>query len=162
MAKFSMLQLLGGVAAAGVVAAGTTALTGSGVVWGNGTGAGATQFVGGTLTQTVSGATIQSVAYTPKTGDLTGTQTRTITVGVIGADQMYLTLTPSGGTGLQGAVLWFCSGDIASSPTNGVAPKVQIDKASGTASVVCTTGTGTTPGGYYDGLDSLDLAVTTS
>lgn len=157
MRSMSMIQLLGGVAVAGAVAAGTTALTGSGVVWGGSNGGTATQFVGGTLTQTVNGATITDVQYV---NDGTGQHTTSIAVSVTGADQKFLTLTP-GGTGLSGATEWECSGDIAA-PVNAATPKVQINKASGTAVVTCLTGTGGTPGGYYDGLSSLALAVTNS
>ncbi|WIM97161.1 hypothetical protein ACTOB_000662 [Actinoplanes oblitus] len=61
----TMLQLIGGVAAAGVVAAGTTAFTaGGGVGLGGSNGATATKFIGGTATQTVTGATINAIAYT--------------------------------------------------------------------------------------------------
>jgi len=60
MRSMSMLQLLGGVAVAGAVAAGATAVTGSGVVFG-GT-ATASKFVGGTLTQTVTGASVTAKA----------------------------------------------------------------------------------------------------
>src|SRR6185295_10834764 len=63
MRSMNLLQLVGGVAAAGVVAAGATAVTGSGVSWGVGSGVGNTAFVGGTITQTVSGAVVDSVAY---------------------------------------------------------------------------------------------------
>jgi hypothetical protein len=55
----SALQLLGGVAVAGVVATGSTAFTATGVT----TNAGAAQFVGGVVSQTVSGATLSSVGY---------------------------------------------------------------------------------------------------
>jgi hypothetical protein len=59
MRSMNLLQLIGGVAAAGVVAAGTTAFTG---------GAGlnvtaAAQYLGGTATHTVTGATIDTVTY---------------------------------------------------------------------------------------------------
>jgi hypothetical protein len=55
----SMLQLLGGVAVAGAVAAGTTAFTATGLA----TNAGASGFVGGTISQTVTGATLSSITY---------------------------------------------------------------------------------------------------
>jgi hypothetical protein len=60
MRSMSMLQLLGGVAVAGAVAAGTTAFTGSGLT---GTTDTAKSFIGGTVTQNVYGATIDHVAY---------------------------------------------------------------------------------------------------
>ena len=57
----NMLQLLGGVAVAGAVAAGTTAFTGSGLT---STVTPADSFIGGTATVTVSGSTLDGVDYT--------------------------------------------------------------------------------------------------
>jgi hypothetical protein len=54
-----MLQLLGGVAVAGAVAAGATAFTATGLT----NSAGSTQFVGGTISQTVTGTALSSIAY---------------------------------------------------------------------------------------------------
>jgi hypothetical protein len=61
MRSMSMLQLLGGVAVAGAVAAGTTAFTGSGLTATTNT---AKSFIGGTVTQNINGATIDHVDYT--------------------------------------------------------------------------------------------------
>lgn len=52
-------QILSAVAVAGLVAAGTSAFTASGVT----NTAGPGQFVGGTVSQTISGATLAGVAY---------------------------------------------------------------------------------------------------
>lgn len=61
----NMVQLLGGVAVAGVVAAGSTAFTANGGIAFGGSGTGtAAQFVGGTVTQNVTGATLSAVDYT--------------------------------------------------------------------------------------------------
>jgi hypothetical protein len=56
----SMLQLLGGVAAAGVVAAGATAFTASGVT---STVTSAGSFMGGFVTQSVTGTVVDTVTY---------------------------------------------------------------------------------------------------
>jgi hypothetical protein len=61
MRGMSMLQMAGGVAVAGVVAAGATAYTGSGIIP---TVDKTKSFIGGTATQLVYGATIDHVAYT--------------------------------------------------------------------------------------------------
>jgi hypothetical protein len=159
MRSMNMLQLLGGVAAAGVVAAGTTALTGSGVVWGGTNGGVATQFVGGTLTQTVAGASITDVAYV---NDATGQQTSSIAVSLTGANGKFLQLTPSGGA-YTGAIDWECtSPSIAAPVTSLTAPKVHINVGATSAVVTCVTGNAGTPGGSYDGLTTLALAVTNS
>jgi hypothetical protein len=61
----NMIQLLGGVAVAGVVAAGSTAFTaGGGVALGGSNGATSAKFIGGTVSQTVTGATITDIVYT--------------------------------------------------------------------------------------------------
>ncbi|MFC7275500.1 hypothetical protein ACFQS1_16040 [Paractinoplanes rhizophilus] len=156
----SMLQLLGGVAAAGVVAAGTTALTGTGVSWGgNGTGQ-ATQYVGGRLTQTVSGgASITAVDYATNT---VGDQVTSISVSVTGATGGYLTVTPAGGV-LSGADLWSCtSAGIQATATDATGPKVKITASP--ATVVCATWDSNTSGnaGYYSGLNAVQLDVTNS
>jgi hypothetical protein len=52
--------LIAAVAAAGLAAIGGSAFTGTGVT----NSAGASQFIGGTVNQTVSGATLANVAYT--------------------------------------------------------------------------------------------------
>lgn len=51
--------ILAAVAVAGLAVAGGTAFTGTGVI----NNAGATQFVGGTVNQSVTGATLSSVVY---------------------------------------------------------------------------------------------------
>jgi hypothetical protein len=52
-------KFLGALAVAGLLAAGGSAFTGTGVT----NNAGATQFVGGTISQNVTGATLSSVVY---------------------------------------------------------------------------------------------------
>lgn len=55
----NMVQLIGGVAVAGAVAAGTTAFTATGLT----NSAGASAFVGGSISQTVTGAALSTIAY---------------------------------------------------------------------------------------------------
>jgi hypothetical protein len=63
-------KLLGAVAVAGLVAAGGTAFTASGVAF-NGTSATGTQLVGaGSVTQTVDGAVVESVVYGTTAGEV--------------------------------------------------------------------------------------------
>lgn len=57
----NIMQLVGGVAVAGAVAAGSTAFTATGFTAGGGVPA--TLFVGGTISQTVQGATLSGVVY---------------------------------------------------------------------------------------------------
>jgi hypothetical protein len=174
MRSMSMLQLVGGVAAAGVVAAGTTALTGTGVSWG-GTGTGtAAQYVGGTLTQTVSGgASITGITYTTTSSSATSVndQVTAIAITLTGANGAYLTVTPSqSGGGLGGSAdNWNCTGHVATgatgeAPIHPTAPKVKINNA--TATVTCNTWNSAAGpaanGGYYTGLTGVALAVTNS
>ncbi|GAA0446516.1 hypothetical protein Ade02nite_86180 [Paractinoplanes deccanensis] len=162
----NILQIVGGVAAAGVIAAGTTALTGSGTVFGGLNGGTATQFVGGTVQQTITGATVDNVVYL---NDATGTKTTSIAVTVSGATNKYLTLTP-GGTGLStigdgtAADEWACTGAITGGPIyHASAPKVQL--TSSPATVTCVPSLASGPHqtqGWYKGLTTLDMAVTNS
>jgi hypothetical protein len=166
MRSMSLLQLVGGVAVAGVVAAGTTALTGTGVSWG-GTGTGTSaQYVGGTLTQTVSGgASITAVNYTTSSSgvNVNGDQITGIAVSVTGANGAYLTVTPAtGGAGLTGgANEWHCSGDAVT--VNSATMKVHLNNTP--ATVTCITadsGAGDGAAGYYAALTGVTLDVTNS
>jgi len=53
-------KFFGALAVAGLLAAGGSAFTGTGVT----NNAGATKFIGGTVTQSVSGATLSTIGYT--------------------------------------------------------------------------------------------------
>ncbi|MEV6343398.1 hypothetical protein [Actinoplanes sp. NPDC051851] len=138
----SMLQLVGGVAVAGAVAAGSTAFTAS-----NGltNGAGTTQFIGGTVSQTVTGASLSAVTYA--FNDATKTQITgvTLTFTDSAANGKAVTLTPTGtGYGSASADQFYC-------PT-----------VSGT-SVTCITAL-TSDGthaaaSYYTGLTSMQIQV---
>lgn len=106
----NMLQLLGGVAVAGVVAAGSTAFTAAGLTSSVNT-AGTTVFAGGSVTQTVVGGILTNV--TTASANASGTQInqftlqfnnttpagRTVTLTTDG------TPTASGGATPTG---WFC------------------------------------------------------
>jgi hypothetical protein len=160
-----MLQLLGGVAVAGVVAAGTTAMTGSGLVWAGSSGGVATQVVGGTLTQTVAGVTITDVAY-GHTADASNTQTNSIAITVTGAAGMYLTVTPDGTLGGTPTVAdeWQCTPAGGSIAYDATAPKVHIP-VGGSNVVTCkpeVTAGHSIVGTYDTGLANLVMAVTTS
>jgi hypothetical protein len=158
MRSMNMLQLLGGVAAAGVIAAGTTALTGTGVSWlgsGNGT---ATAFIGGTLTQTVTGgAVINAVNY-----GTDGTEVNSIQVVVTGANGAFLKVTPSG-TGLVTATKWSCSGDVTGGTPvlHATAPKVKLTASPATVTCI-TSDNSSVAAGYYNALTSVQLDVTNS
>ncbi|HEY0534661.1 MAG TPA: hypothetical protein VGD29_24000 [Actinoplanes sp.] len=161
----SMLQLLGGVAVAGVVAAGTTAMTGSGLVWAGSSGGVASQFVGGTLTQTVAGATITDVVYGYT--NASNSQTDSIAITVTGAAGMYLTVTPDGALGGSPTVAdgWQCTPAGGTIGYHATAPKVQIP--AGPSNVVTckpevVAGPHSIVGTYDTGLANLVMAVTTS
>lgn len=89
----SAVQMLGGVAVAGVVAAGSTAFTATGLT----NSAGASQFIGGTVTQTVTGATLTGVTYS--FGDVAKTKVRSVVLAFTGADGKTATVVPAGGGG---------------------------------------------------------------
>lgn len=163
MRSMGLLQMASGVAVAGVVAAGATAVTGSGVVWGGANGGVATQFVGGTLTQTVAGATITNVVYTPS-ADPSGTQITSIAITVAGANTKFLTVTPTGGTGLTApADRWKCSGHVNAGPIlHASAPKVELTADPATVTCVTAQVSDSAPVGYYAGLGSLAMAITNS
>ncbi|MEU4238061.1 hypothetical protein [Actinoplanes sp. NPDC026619] len=165
MRSLGMLQIAGGVVAAGIVAAGATAMTGTGVSWaGSGTGT-AAQYVGGTLTQTVSGgASITDINYTTtdSSGNSVGDRVTGIQVIVAGANGAYLTITPStGGTGLVTATKWSCSGSVAATVLDATAVKVHLNATPATVTCI-TSDNASAAAGYYDGLTGVQLAVTNS
>jgi hypothetical protein len=155
-----MLQIAGGVVAAGIVAAGTTALTGSGVTFAGGSTTGVTgdnQFIGGTVSQVINGATINSVTLTT---DGTGTHTTKIVVVVAGANGKTLTITPTGGTGITApATQWSCDGNVTGGPVlHATAPAVVLSAA--TSTVTCDTMNATpVAAGYYNGITNVGLAI---
>lgn len=97
MRGMNLLQMAGGVAVAGVVAAGATAYTGSGITPTTDT---TKSFIGGTATQLVYGATIDNVAYTFTDGTktvLTGF-TVTFTDGTVNGKTPTATISVTGGS----------------------------------------------------------------
>lgn len=106
MRSMSMLQLVGGVAAAGVVAAGTTAFTAAGLT------STATPFLGGVVTQSINGGTVDGVTF----GFSDGARTIVNQVALHFADTntdgatVTVTTTVSGGTNPT----WTCSGTVTS------------------------------------------------
>ncbi|MEU8814420.1 hypothetical protein [Actinoplanes sp. NPDC048796] len=162
-----MLQIVGGVAAAGVIATGATALTGTGVSLSGTSGATASQFVGGTVQQTINGGgVIDNVVYGK---DTTGTQINSIAVTISSANTRYLTITPGGG-GLStvgdgtAADEWKCTGDITGGPIyHASAPKVQLNNSPATVTCVPALASGpNTVQGWYKTLGTLDMTLSAS
>jgi hypothetical protein len=162
MRSMSILQMAGGVVVAGVVAAGATAVTGAGVTL---SGTATDQWVGGTATQTISGASVTGVAYTYV--DAAKTQVSSIVINISGAPSKTVTITPSGTFSTSPlADEWTCSG------TNSVtaayhASAVQLTFPSGGASDVTwvpsenATNTHLVSGGtrYVTGLSTLAITA---
>jgi len=97
MRGMSLIQMAGGVAVAGVVAAGSTALTGTGLAFGgSGTGT-AAQFVGGAVTQTVTGATLTSIAY-DYVDAIGQTKVNKMTIGLTGTGGKHFAVTTLAGS----------------------------------------------------------------
>jgi hypothetical protein len=99
----SMLQLLGGVAVAGAVAAGATAFTATGLT----NSAGSTQFVGGTISQTVTGTALSSIAYAYT--DVTDTTVDYITLTFADANADTKAVTAVGTLGNASTVTFTCT-----------------------------------------------------
>ncbi|MCW2522808.1 MAG: hypothetical protein JWO63_1143 [Frankiales bacterium] len=128
-------KIIVAVAFAGLVAAGGSALTGSGLST-SGTAA-ADQFVGGTVSQAVTGATLTAITYGYT--DPTNTQVSTIALTFAStADGRAVTVTPSGGG--TGVGTFDCTA-----------------VASNASSCSYTAGTDTFTG--YTGLNSLAVTV---
>jgi hypothetical protein len=159
MRSMSLLQMLGGVAVAGVVAAGATAVTGSGVVWGGGATGSDTQFVGGKVSQTVTGATISSVVYAFADDPGAKTETNLITITVANADGKSLTVSPSGGAGFTTADEWTCTGTLAVHDATSTYDLTVVIPAGGVVTCQPTLGAGHGATGYWTGLTTLDLTV---
>ena len=88
-------KLFGAVAVAGLVAATGSAFTGTGLA----TTAGATQFVGGTVSQTVTGATLTGIVYGFADGPA-NTLVNGITLSFSNtADGRTVSVAPTGGSG---------------------------------------------------------------
>ncbi|MBV1781361.1 hypothetical protein KRR55_19855 [Paeniglutamicibacter sp. ABSL32-1] len=88
-------KILTAVAVAGIAFAGGSAFTGTGLT----NNAGATQFIGGQVSQSVTGATLASVAYAfADTTAKTSVNSITLTFADT-ADGLEVAATPSGGSG---------------------------------------------------------------
>jgi hypothetical protein len=106
MRSMSILQMAGGVVVAGVVAAGATAVTGAGVTL---SGTATDQWVGGTATQTITGASVTGVVYSYV--DAAKTQVSSIAITITGAPSKTVTITPSGAFSTSPlADEWKCEG----------------------------------------------------
>jgi hypothetical protein len=75
-------KIAGGLAAAALAAVGSSALTGSGVT----NNAGSSQFIGGTISQSVTGATLASVDYAFADSSNTAIHTATLTFADAASD----------------------------------------------------------------------------
>lgn len=128
-------KFLGALAVAGLVAASGSAFTGTGLAT-SGTAASA-QFVGGTVSQAVTGATLTTVAY--GFTDTTDTKVSTITLTFsTTADGKTVTVAPSGGG--SGVGKFTCGNTLSNA-----------------SSCTYTAGTDTFTG--YTGLTSLAVTV---
>ena len=103
MRGMSMLQMVGGVAAAGVVAAGTTAFTAAGLT------TSATPFLGGVVTQAITGGAVDTVTFTFSDGARTAINGVNLHFATDTTDlaKVTVTTTVSGGTNPT----WTC-GDV--------------------------------------------------
>lgn len=139
MRGMNMLQMLGGVAAAGVVAAGTTAFTGGAGL----TVSAAAQYLGGTATHTVTGATIDTVTYNYTSGP--AFDKVTLHFADTNAEGKAVTATAAGG-----------------SYTTGTQLACQAVGATTARTSICnvqTSGTYGTIAGTYSGLTTLTITV---
>jgi hypothetical protein len=142
-----MMQLLGGVAVAGVVAAGSTAFTGTGVVLGEAT----ETVIGGTVRQNVEGGlSVTGVTYTFV--DTTGTtvtasnhvRSASIVFAVAVPATHKVTVTPGGGG------------------FGGTATQMPCTTGDSGVTWVCTTkDVANATNGWFSGLDTFDISVVT-
>jgi hypothetical protein len=152
----TMLQLVGGIAAAGVVAAGATAFTATGLAT-SGTGAAANQFIGGQISQTVTGANLSGIAYSfldAPTNTQFSSVLLTFSGTFSGAADKTLTITPAGGS-LSTATKFYCGQATASDGSGGWATVPTSN------TVTCfTADSGNLAAGYFSGLTGLTVKVT--
>jgi hypothetical protein len=140
----SMLQLLGGVAVAGAVAAGTTAFTAGGVDT-----TGAVALAGGTAAITVEGAQLDSAVFI--TGSTAGTydQISGITLGLSGAGTATLD------DASKVSVTFVGTGETN---TGGAVDSTPIDCGTGTSGV-WTCHTTSAASDYWTGITSVSIKV---
>ncbi|XVU24628.1 hypothetical protein ACQPZJ_46695 [Actinoplanes sp. CA-054009] len=154
---------MGGVAAAGVIAAGATAMTGGGLTR-DVTNA-ADIWVGGKVTQSVTGAVVTDIDYT-YTVDPSKTQITAIDLDFTGAEGKTILVKPAGGAfDLAGdADEWVCGGnaEVLTSGFNSGTGVITVTTDSAFATMTCSTADSTNAhaaDGYYQGISSLDITV---
>jgi hypothetical protein len=113
MRSMSMLQLLGGVAAAGVVAAGATAFTASGVTVDAGV-TNANKFLGGGVAVTATGTVVDGITYGYADGAKSQLNTVTLHFADTNAGAGKVTLASAGAGAAQPT--WTCD-DIGAAPS---------------------------------------------
>ncbi len=151
MRGMSMLQMVGGVAVAGIVAAGSTALTGSGLTL----TPTANKFVGGYVEQNIVGATVDTIGYTY--ADNAKTEIDTITIGITGAAAKVFTMAATGSGLGGGATRWLC--DDGTNHGDSTFTVSGLASPSTSATIVCSALDGTTNPGYYTGMTKLTITV---
>jgi hypothetical protein len=137
MRSMNMLQLLGGVAVAGAVAAGTTAFTASGL---SNTISGSS-FVGGTITQNVVGAVLSAAVFHP------------VTTGSNNIDSITLTLAGEGG-----ATITTVTAKITGKDDGGSAATAEALDCTGTTTVTCVP-TSASATVYYTDITSISVTA---
>jgi hypothetical protein len=145
----NMLQMLGGVVVAGAVAAGATAFTGSGLT--NGLGLTTHPYlVGGSITQSVQGATLSSVTFR-----------RMAAPDESRIDQITLVLTPEDVTAGATAITAVTPKVVGVAANGAVAAGVFDTCVLTTASLVTTAvcAVPTAPISYYTQITSLSVLV---
>ena len=127
-------KIVGAVVVAGVVAAGASAFTATGLA----DNAPEAQFIGGTVSQTVTGASLETVDY--RFADAASTRIDQITLTLAGADGKDVTVTPAGGSWAGG----------------GTATQFLCTTVTDGESVCSPDGTGSN---YYTSLSGIDVHV---
>jgi hypothetical protein len=144
----NMLQLLGGVAVAGAVAAGSTAFTAGGLTYSWSGSVAKDGFLGGSVQPTITGATLvdmtlaQTPAASPGVNDITGVSLKFGASTPTGAT---VTVTNNGTlSNTNGATGMYCT-DVAANKTS--------------ACVVGTDASTSVAGDFYSGASTVTIAV---
>ena len=165
----NMLQIVGGVAAAGVIAAASTALTGTGLTRTTTADTAEDRWIGGTVTQTITGgANVESITYTFADAPA-NTRVATAVITVSNAASKYLSFKPTAAYA-GSAAKWVCSatsawvadGSGATSVWTTDTAKLQL--AGTPASVTCAPAlaNGTATSQYVTALSAVEVGVTVS
>lgn len=107
----NMIQLVSGVAVAGVVAAGSTAFTAAGV-----TITPASTYMGGTATVSVTGATVSGVNYV--LASATSLTRVAVTMSDANFNSKTMTIAFTGGTPANVTDIFTCTYNVANTPAN--------------------------------------------